>query len=120
MGPDWAETSWEDFKEQMEEERYSGHYGRYGMALEKRVEVLFEQEKFSYLERKAKREKTSVGKLIREAVDAVYITGRSTKRREAVAHLLSSEYDFGASWEELKEEMAAERYRAIIGGMTWR
>ena len=90
------------------------------MALEKRVEVLFEQEKFSYLERKAKREKTSVGKLIREAVDAVYITGRSTKRREAVAHLLSSEYDFGASWEEIKEEMAAERYRAIIGGMTWR
>ena len=89
------------------------------MALKKRVEVLFEREKFSYLERRAKREKTSVGRLIREAVDAVYITGRDTKRREAVAHLLSSEYYFGASWDELKEEMAAERYRDVLGGMAW-
>ena len=33
------------------------------MALKKRVEVLFDREKFSYLEHLAKREKTSVGNL---------------------------------------------------------
>ena len=51
------------------------------MALEKRVEVLFEREKFFYLERKAKREKTSVGRLIREAVDAVYNHGEGYKTK---------------------------------------
>ena len=81
------------------------------MALKKRVEVLFEEEKFLYLERKAKDEKTSVGHLIREAVEVAYLTSQAEKRKEAVASLLAAEYDFGASWEELKEEMAEERYR---------
>jgi predicted CopG family antitoxin len=84
------------------------------MALKKRVEVLFEQQKFSYLERKAKREKTSVGNLIREAVEVAYLTSQTEKRRRAVASLLSAEYDFGASWEELKEEIAEERYRQTM------
>ncbi len=84
------------------------------MALEKRVEVLFEKDKFTYLERKAKEEKTSVGHLIREAVEVAYLTSQVEKRKEAVASLLSAEYDFGASWEELKEEMAVDRYRQTM------
>ena len=43
------------------------------MALDKRVEVLFDKENYSYLEQKAKRDKTSVGNLIREAVATVYL-----------------------------------------------
>ena len=46
--------------------------------------MLFEEEKFLYLEWKAKREKTSVGKLIREAVEAAYMVNHSAKRSEAV------------------------------------
>ncbi len=84
------------------------------MALKKRVEVLFEEEKFLYLEQKAKRERTSVGKLIREAVESAYMVNHSAKRREAVKRLLSMEHDLGASWEELKQEMADERYRQTM------
>ncbi len=36
------------------------------------------------------------------------------KRKEAVRRLLSAEHDLGASWEELKEEMAEERYRQTL------
>ena len=84
------------------------------MALEKRVEVLFDKEKFTYLQRKAKEEKTSVGNLIREAVEVAYLTSQTEKRKAAVASLLSAEYDFGGSWEEIKEEMAEERYRQTM------
>lgn len=84
------------------------------MALEKRVEVLFEPEKYAYLRWKAKREKTSVGNLIREAVETTYMVNRSAKRKEAVERLLAMEHDLGASWEELKEEMAEERYRQTM------
>ena len=95
------------------------------MALEKRVEVLFEPEKFSYLERKAKREKTSVGKLIREAVETVYLEKEVAERKAAIDRILAMEIDLGidwaeASWEEIEEQMAEDRYRDILGGMTWR
>ncbi len=96
------------------------------MALKKRVEVLFEPEKFSYLERKAKREKTSVGKLIREAVETVYQEKEADQRRGALKRILEMEpVDFGpnwaeTSWEDFKDEIVEERYRAIIGGITWR
>jgi len=46
---------------------------RHKEALNKRVEVLFDYEKFSYLEDLARRQKTSVGNLIREAVTMVYM-----------------------------------------------
>ena len=29
-------------------------------------------------------------------------------------HLLSLEYDFGASWEDIKKEIAEDRYRATM------
>ena len=53
------------------------------MALEKRVEVLFDKENYSYLEHLAKRDKTSVGKLIREAVATVYLEKETETRRGA-------------------------------------
>ena len=50
------------------------------MALKKRVEILFEQERYSYLEEIARRRKTSVGRLIREAVDKTYLETDVEKR----------------------------------------
>ena len=92
------------------------------MALEKRVEVLFDKEKFTYLKQKARQEKTSVGNLIREAVATVYLEKEVDKGRGALKRVLDLEpVDFGPdwaekSWEEFKEEMAEEGYRDTIGG----
>ena len=74
------------------------------MALKKRVEVLFDAEKYTYLEQLARREKTTVGKLIREAVEKVYLEETRQKRWEAFKRLTSEEFDFG-DWETIKEDM---------------
>lgn len=92
------------------------------MALEKRVEVLFEKEKFTYLQQKAKEEKTSVGHLIREAVATVYLNQEVAEREAAIDRILAMEIDLGVdwaetTWEEFKEEIAEERYRGIIKSM---
>ncbi len=94
------------------------------MALKKRVEVLFDKEKFTYLQQKAKEEKTSVGHLVREAVTIVYMTKEVDKGRGALKRVLEMEpVDFGpnwaeTTWEEFKEEIAEERYRATMKGMN--
>ena len=74
------------------------------MALRKRVEVLFDPEKYTYLEQVARREKTSVGNLIREAVEKVYVDTDQKKRWEAFKRLTSEKFDFG-DWETIKEKM---------------
>ncbi len=92
------------------------------IALDKRVEVLFDKEKFTYLKQKAKEEKTSVGNLIREAVATVYLEKEVDKRRGSLKRVLQMEpVDFGLGWAEtswgkFKEEIAEERYRDTIGG----
>lgn len=78
------------------------------MALRKRVEVLFDQDKYTYLEHLARREKTSVGNLIREAVTKVYLDADLEKRREAVGWLTSQNIDFGGYWEKIKDDMLRE------------
>ena len=96
------------------------------MALKKRVEVLFDKEKFSYLEHLAKREKTSVGNLIREAVATVCLEKEVDKQRGSLKRVLEMKpVDFGSdwaetSWEDFEEQMEEERYRDILGGMAWR
>ena len=84
------------------------------MALKKRVEVLFDPEKFSYLEDLARREKTSVGNLIREAVTMVYLDADVKKRREAVRWLTSQDFDFQDGWETLKKDLEEERYQQVM------
>ena len=97
-------------------------YKRDKMALDKRVEVLFDKEKFTYLKQKAKEEKTSVGNLIREAVATVCLEKEVDKRRGALKRILEMEpVDFGSdwaetSWEDFEEQMEEERYRDTIGG----
>ena len=87
------------------------------MALKKRVEVLFDLEKFAYLERLARREKTSVGNLIREAVNKVYLDADVEKRREAVRWLTSQNFDFRGDWDKLKEELEEERYEQVMNSV---
>ena len=84
------------------------------MTLKKRVEVLFEQNKYSYLEHLARQEKTSVGNLIREAVEKVYLGADLEKRREAVKWLTSQNIDFGGDWEDIKKELEEERYKQVM------
>ena len=84
------------------------------MALNKRVEVLFDQEKFSYLEELDRREKTSVGNLIREAVTMVYLDADVKKRREAVQWLTSQDLDFQDDWDALKKDLEEERYKQVV------
>ena len=58
--------------------------------------MLFDKEKFTYLKQKAKEEKTSVGKLIREAVATVYLEKETETRRGALKRALQMEpVDFG-------------------------
>ena len=49
-----------------------------------------------------------------EAINAAFNSEMCAKRKEAVVHLLSLEYDFGASWEDIKKEIAEDRYRATM------
>ncbi len=84
------------------------------MALKKRVEILFEEDKFTYLEDLARREKTSVGSLIREAVEKVYLADDLEERREAVNWLTSQNVDFGGDWEDIKKELIGERYKQTM------
>ena len=88
------------------------------MALKKRVEVLFEEDKYSYLEHLARREKTSVGKLIREAVEKVYLDADLERRRAAVKRIMSANLDLGGDWEDIKKEMEETRYRDILKSMN--
>ena len=85
------------------------------MALRKRVEVLFEPEKFSYLEQLARRVHTSVGKLIREAVTKVYLEAAIDKRRKAARWLTEQEIDFGADWEQIKAYLEEKRTKQVMG-----
>lgn len=84
------------------------------MALRKRVEVLFDEEKFTYLEQLALREKTSVGHLIREAVEKTYLGAGHENRRDAVRWLTTQGFDFGEDWEGLKYGLASERHRQAL------
>lgn len=84
------------------------------MALKKRVEVLFDQNKYTFLEQLARQGKTSVGNLIREAVEKVYLGADLEKRREAVTWLTSQNIDFGGDWEDMKKELEEERYKQIM------
>ena len=94
------------------------------MALKKRVEVLFDEQKYSYLEHLAKREKTSVGHLVREAVTVMYLEKQVELGRGALKEVLESKpVDFGpdwaeTSWQDFKQELADDRVQSTMKGMN--
>lgn len=77
------------------------------MALNKRVELLFEPEQYACLEEIARSRKESVGALIRRAVALEYLQPMQDQKRAALLRLLAQEVDFG-SWEEVKKHIGGE------------
>jgi hypothetical protein len=72
--------------------------------LSKRVEILFDPKQYAELECEARRRDKSVGSLVREAVERLYLQPSREERLQAVERLVSQNFDFG-SWEEVKEEI---------------
>ena len=77
------------------------------MALNKRVELLFEPEQYARLEEIARARKESVGALIRRAVALEYLQPMQDQKRAALLRLLAQEIDLG-SWEEAKRYIGGE------------
>ena len=83
------------------------------MGLTKRVELLFEPNEYTDLEAIARKRRESVGSLIRQATRQVYLDKERQRRKEAIARLLSEQFDFG-DWEDIKKELEEERYTQIM------
>ncbi len=76
------------------------------MALSRRVEVLFSPEQYKMLEEIARSRKESVGGLLRNAAERVYLQSRREEKREAIERLLTQDCDLG-DWEDVKRDLEA-------------
>lgn len=72
--------------------------------LSKRVQVLFSKDKFAKLENLAKKKDTSVGSLIREAVEEKYLKKHDKQRMAILAHLSKMSLPV-SEWEEIEKEI---------------
>lgn len=72
--------------------------------LTRRVQILLDEGRYSRLERLARRRKTSVATLVREALDLAYPAER-VSREEAGRRLLEAEPIAVGDWPALKEEL---------------
>lgn len=84
------------------------------VALNKRVELLFEPEQYARLEEIARARKESVGALIRRAVALEYLQPMQDQKRAALLRLLAQEIDLG-SWEEAKRYIGGEVVKELEG-----
>jgi hypothetical protein len=80
--------------------------------LSKRVEVLFDPKQYTELERVARRDGKSIGCLVREAVERLYLAPSRQERQEAVKWLTSQNFDL-PPWEEAKEIIIREKIRGL-------
>ncbi len=78
--------------------------------LDRRLQVLIDQELWERLEREAERRRVSVSLLVREAVDERY-PGSDAERRSAMARVLRAAPMDVPSPEELKRELEETRSR---------
>jgi len=83
------------------------------MSLSSRAHVLMDPTELAELKKLAKRRRTSVGKLIRDAVREKYLAGDLDKRRRAVERILAMNIGPLPDWDVLKEELDA-RYDDLI------
>lgn len=75
-------------------------------ALDKRLQVLFSEQKYHALERVARAKKRSVGALIREAVEVQYLKPQRAVGGSRVARLAKMNLPV-SDWKEMKEEVIA-------------
>ena len=71
------------------------------MSVTKRVEVLFEPERYRAMEKLARDRGETVGALVREAVDRQYFPDDAERRRSGAQKILSAHSDL--TWEEAKQ-----------------
>lgn len=80
------------------------------MAKTKRVQVLMEPEEFDLLEALARRQRSSVSDLMREAARAHWLVGASNAQRSSAARTFLGLIDAPLpEWEELEREIEARR-----------
>ncbi len=82
------------------------------MACSARTQLLMDPAELAELKALAKRRRTSVGRLIRDAVREKYLTQDVEKRRRAVEELAAMNLGPLPDWDALKEELDA-RYDDI-------
>jgi predicted DNA-binding protein len=73
-------------------------------ALTKRIQILLSEEQYGLLKRLAAAKHTSVGALVREAVEAVYLEDLKDKRVKIAQRLVEMELPV-ADWLEMEEEI---------------
>jgi hypothetical protein len=86
--------------------------------LERRLQVLVDQRRYSLLEQESKRTGRSVGSIVREALDRHFDVGADQARRaEAAARILAYPGDEGPGedWADMKAAYEADLERHILG-----
>jgi hypothetical protein len=86
--------------------------------LNRRLQVLLDDERFELLARESARTGTPVGALVRRAIDHEYsLPGEDAERERAGRALLALPVPEGREpdWEEQKREMLDERMRRLEG-----
>ena len=78
--------------------------------LDRRLQILIDEERWSRLEDEASRRKVSVSTLVREAIDERY-PGRDQERRAALRALLDAEPMPAPEMDELRRELDEIRSR---------
>jgi hypothetical protein len=78
--------------------------------LDRRLQILIDEERWSRLEDEASRRKVSVSTLVREAIDERY-PGRDQERRAALRSLLDAEPMPAPEVDELRRELDEIRSR---------
>lgn len=83
------------------------------MALDKRVEVLFDEKEYKRLEEAAEAQGRSVGSVVREAV-AEYVTGPSEEEKRRAIEWIASQRGPVGSPEEIKKIIEDAKYEDIL------
>jgi Ribbon-helix-helix protein, copG family len=81
--------------------------------LERRLQILLDQERYSKVEEEAARSGRSVAAVIREAIDLRFAPGASARSAAAVEFLAmtSAPTEPGEDWSDMKAAMAADLAR---------
>lgn len=86
------------------------------MVLQRRVQVLFDQDQYAVLEQKAAAERLSVGAVIREAVDDWLQRGTKDKQAALARLLARAEADpvpAPEHWDDFKDEIDRDILREL-------
>jgi predicted transcriptional regulator len=84
------------------------------MALDKRVEVLFDEGEYKRLEEAARARGRSVGSVVREAVAEYVAAPSEEEKRRAIEWFLTHSEGPVGSPEEIKKEIEDGRYEDIL------